>query len=271
MDDAFYVPDGAGFAATEHTRGPWSLQHQHAGPPAALMARALEQLLAGSGMRLVRITVDLLSPVPIASLEVAASVVRAGRKVQRLEATVAAGGRPVCRASVLAIRVADVPLPPRPEAPLTPPPPPDVSEPIRLPFFVDAVGYHTAVETRVARGRWGHGPAAVWLRPRVVLVAGEALTPLQRVMVAADSGNGVAISLDPARFTFVNADLTVTIEREPEGDWVCLDAATRSHPNGSGLTETLLWDGRGVVGRGLQTLVIEPRDPPDHPPRGVGG
>jgi acyl-Coa thioesterase superfamily protein/acyl-CoA thioesterase superfamily protein len=259
MDDAFYVPDGAGFAATEHTRGPWSLQHQHAGPPAALMARALEQLLAGSGMRLVRITVDLLSPVPIASLEVAASVVRAGRKVQRLEATVAAGGRPVCRASALAIRVAEVPLPPRPEAPLAPPPPPDVSEPIRLPFFVDAVGYHTAVETRVARGRWGHGPAAVWLRPRVVLVAGEALTPLQRVMVAADSGNGVAISLDPARFTFVNADLTVTIEREPEGDWVCLDAATRSHSNGSGLTETLLWDGRGVVGRGLQTLVIEPR------------
>jgi hypothetical protein len=259
MTDAFFVPDGARFVATEHTRGPWSLGHQHAGPPAALMARALEGLLAGSGMRLVRMTVDLLSPIPIAPLEVGASVLRAGRKVQRLEASAQADGRAVCRASALAIRVGEVPLPPRPEAALAAPPPPDASEPIRLPFFVDAVGYHTAVETRVARGRWGHGPAAVWLRSRVALVAGEPLTPFQRVMIAADSGNGVAITLDPAHFTFVNADLTVTVEREPEGEWVCLDAATRTHPDGTGLTETLLWDGRGVIGRGLQTLVVEPR------------
>jgi hypothetical protein len=259
--DAFFLPDGPRLVATEHTRGPWSLQHQHAGPPSALMARALEGLLAGSGMRIVRMTVDLLSPVPIAPVEVTASVVRAGRKVQRLDATVTTGGRAVCRATALAIRVGEVALPSRPEPVPPAPPPPEASEPLRLPFFVDAIGYHTAVETRIARGTWGRGPAAVWLRPRVALVAGEAVSPLQRAMIAADSGNGIAITLDPARFTFVNADLTVALDREPDGDWLCLDAATRAHPDGIGLTETVLWDARGVVGRGLQALLVEPRIP----------
>jgi hypothetical protein len=257
--DAFYVPDAAGFVATEHSRGPWSLQHQHAGPPSALMARALERLLDGSGMRVVRMTVDILSPVPIGPMTVTASVFRAGRKVQRLEATVEAGGRPVSRATALAIRVAEVALPPRAEAASAPPPPPEASAPLRLPFFVDAIGYHTAVETRIASGTWGRGPAAVWLRPRVALVAGETMSPLQRAMVAADSGNGVAIALDPARFTFLNADLTVALDREPEGEWLCLDAATRAHPDGIGLTDTVLWDGRGVVGRAVQALVVEAR------------
>jgi len=206
-------------------------------------------------------TVDLLAPVPIARLHVAAAVLRAGRKVQRLEATLAVDGRPVARATAVAMRVAALALPPRQEPVPAAPPPPEASTPIRLPFFVDAIGYHTAVESRIARGTWGQGPAAMWLRPRVALVAGEALSPLQRVMIAADSGNGIAISLDPARFTFVNADLTVALEREPEGEWVCLDATTRTREEGIGLTETLLWDTRGVIGRGLQTLLVEPREP----------
>jgi len=53
----------------------------------------------------------------------------------------------------------------------------------------------------------------------------------------------------------------VALEREPEGEWVCLDATTRTREEGIGLTEALLWDTRGVIGRGLQTLLVEPREP----------
>jgi hypothetical protein len=259
LPDAFFVPAGGRFVATEHARGPWSAAHQHGGPPSALMARAIEALVAEAGMRVVRVTVELLSPVPLVTLEVTTAVLRAGRKVQRVEATLAADGKPVCRAVALAIRVARLALGARPEPVPAAPPPPEACGPFALPFFSGPVGYHSAVETRLARGEWGRGPAAVWLRPRVTLVAGEPLTPLQRVMIAADSGNGVAISLDPARFTFLNPDLTVALDREPEGEWVCLDATTRTHPDGTGLTETLLWDARGPIGRGLQTLLVEPR------------
>jgi hypothetical protein len=260
VTDAFFVPAGDRFVATEHTRGPWSERHQHGGPPSALVARAMERLVAGAGMRVVRLTVEILTPVPIAALEVVASVLRAGSRVQRLEGTVAADGRPVCRAAGLAIRVAALALPDRPEPAPAAPPSPEASRPFPMPFR-GAVGYHTAMETRLARGEWPGGPAAMWMRARVPLLPGEPLSPLQRVMLAADSGNGIAITLPLDRFTFVNPDLTVAVDREPEGEWVCVDATARTHPEGIGLAESVLWDARGPIGRGLQTLIVEPRDP----------
>ena len=42
LPEAFYLPEGDRFRATEATRGPWSEEHQHGGPPSALLARALE-------------------------------------------------------------------------------------------------------------------------------------------------------------------------------------------------------------------------------------
>jgi hypothetical protein len=104
------------------------------------------------------------------------------------------------------------------------------------------------------------GPATVWMRMRHPLVGEETPTPLQRVLTAADSGNGVSVTLDWNRFLFINVDLTVQLERMPAGDWVCLDAVTRPHGNGVGVAETRLSDERGRIGRALQTLLISARD-----------
>ena len=71
------------------------------------------------------------------------------------------------------------------------------------------------------------GPATVWMRMRQPLVAGEEPTPLQRTLVAADVGNGISAVLDWRRYVFINVDLTVHLERMPEGEWVCVDAVTR--------------------------------------------
>ena len=70
------------------------------------------------------------------------------------------------------------------------------------------------------------GPATVWMRMRQPLVAGEEPSPLQRTLVAADVGNGISAVLDWRRFLFINVDLTVHLERMPEGEWVCVDAVT---------------------------------------------
>lgn len=257
--DSFFVPDGRRYVATAHTRGPWSADHQHAGPPSALLARAIERLVTPEGMALMRMSVELLAPLPIAPLEIATSVLRAGRKVQRVDATLASDGRLVCRATGLAIRVAEVGLPPLPGASLDLPPP-DHCAAFAFPFHPGKPGYHTAMEARVARGEWGRGAVAMWLRPRVPLVPGETLSPFQRVMVAADSGNGIAIVLDPRRYTFINADLSVFLHRLPAGEWVCLDAATTPAPTGSGLSVSRLLDAGGPIGLGLQSLVIEKRE-----------
>ena len=43
MGSAFYVAREGRFVSSELTRGPWDPGHQHAGPPAGLVGRALER------------------------------------------------------------------------------------------------------------------------------------------------------------------------------------------------------------------------------------
>ena len=113
------------------------------------------------------------------------------------------------------------------------------------PFFPTGqdVGYHTAMDYAfVSGGFLEPGPAVVWMRMRQPLVDGEPPSPLVRVLVAADSGNGVSAALDYRRFLFINTDLTVQLVREPAGEWVCLDAVTRIGADGVGLAESVLAD-----------------------------
>jgi Thioesterase-like superfamily len=122
------------------------------------------------------------------------------------------------------------------------------------------VGYHSAMEYRFTEGAFMEpGPATVWLRMGVPLLPGEDPTPLLRVLVAADSGNGVSAALDWRRYLFINVDLTVHLHRMPEGEWVCLDAVTVPEPNGVGIADTRLLDVRGPIGRATQTLLIDER------------
>ena len=94
---------------------------------------------------------------------------------------------------------------------------------------------------------------------RQPLIAGEEPSPLQRVLVAADSGNGVSATLDWGRYLFINVDLTVHLHRPLAGEWVCLDSITIPEPSGVGLADTALYDGRGPIGRAAQTLLVGPR------------
>jgi hypothetical protein len=263
--DAFFRPDhsdGSRFTATEHTRGPWSAGHQHAGPPSALLARAIERALDDDpAFQVVRVSIELMAPVPIATLAVTTSLLRAGRTVRRLEAALAADGRPIARAAALAIRREPIELPPVTLDPHDVPPPPERGEPFRFPVFGFDAGYGTAVEARCVRGGYGHNPTTVWIRARVPLVAGETPSPLQRVLIAADSGNGVAVVLDPTRYTFVNADLTVYLHRPPDDEWVCLDAVTAPEPSGVGVATSRLFDRRGPIGWANQALVVTRRRP----------
>jgi len=255
----FFVLDGDRFVPSASARGPWSPRHQHGGPPAALLARAFARQ-AASDTQIARLTFDFLRPVPLAPLTVVTRVVRAGTKVQRLAGSVLAeDGVAVIEATCLVMRLVPasvaVPL-----EPLASPAPPAASVPFELPFMSGEEGYHRAVEWWLAKGTWGGGPVAAWLRLRVPLVAGETPTPpLECLVAVADSASGVAVAVDPALATFVNGDLTIALHRSPVGEWMCLDAATTGEAHGIGLARARLWDTTGLVGRSLQTLLLEPR------------
>jgi hypothetical protein len=258
MTDAFYVPDGDAWVATVHTRGPWSPGHQHGGPPAALIAHAAEA--AAPEFAVTRLTVDFLRPVPIDRLRVRLAPLREGAKVQRHIGLLLHGEAIVAHAVIVLIRRDAVPVKPAVQEP--PLPPPEASRPFQFPFFREAEGYHTAMELRLARGEWGSGRAAAWMRQRVPLVPDALPSPLERVLIAADSASGVSAAIDDRFQSAINADLTVAVSRPLEGEWVGLDSISIYEPSGIGLADTRICDVHGTLGRVLQGLVLEERRAP---------
>jgi hypothetical protein len=267
VPESFYEPDGEVYVATELTRGPWDPKAQHAGPPAALIGREVERLgggrIGGEGgppAQVGRITYEVLRSVPIAPVRVEARIARPGKRVEMFEATLSGGdGEALMRAQGWRLRTQRVDFDPPPPATVAPPGP-ESGEPGRFFHTGHDVGYHSAMEYRFTDGAFmEQGPATVWMRMDVPLVPGEDPSPLQRVLAAADSGNGVSAALDWSRYLFINVDLTVHLHRQPEGEWVCLDAVTLPEPNGVGMSDTRLLDERGPIGRAAQTLLIAER------------
>jgi hypothetical protein len=261
MTDAFYVQEADDrYLPTELTRGPWDAGAQHGGPPSALAAHAIENgPHARAGMRVTRLSVELMRPVPLAPLNVTTRVVHAGRTVEVVEAVLTPDdGRAVLRATAQRIRsdaaLAHVETEP---APVQPGPEGLPERPFPLPY---EVAYHTGIETRFVCGAFSEpGPATCWMRMRVPLVAGLPIAPLSRAVIAADSGNGISGVLDWREYAFINPDLSVHLHRHPDGEWVCLESRTTIGGDGIGMADTVLHDERGPIGRAAQSLLIAPR------------
>jgi hypothetical protein len=169
-------------------------------------------------------------------------------------------GEPLMRAQGWRLRTEPVEFEP-PKSSVSSVPPPDAGKPGEFFHTGWDVGYHTAMEYRFVEGAFMEaGPALVWMRMKVPLLPDEEPSPVQRVLAAADSGNGVSAALDWRRYLFINVDLTVHLHRMPAGDWVCLDAETFPERDGVGMADTRLLDERGQIGRAVQTLLVAERD-----------
>ncbi len=244
---------------TEYTAGPWGRGLQHGGAPAALISWAAERLETREPMQVVRITVDLLRPVPIAPLQLRAQVVREGRKIQLRAVTLLHENVEVVRATVLKIRRAELELPPTAVEEQVMLPGPDAGTEADTPNE-NPNAFIRGLTLRVVQGQFrSPGPAAIWFRVERPLFEGQAPTPLQRAAMVADFCNGVSTVLDFRSWTFINGDLTVSLARLPVGDWILLDAQTWLGDHGSGIAFAKLGDSRGYFGRAIQSLVIEPR------------
>jgi acyl-coenzyme A thioesterase PaaI-like protein len=273
MGESIFTAADGRFWPTEHARGPWDPQALHGGAPAALLTACLERMEPGAELPIARLGFEFLRPIPFAPLAISTRVVRAGRRVQELAAELRTeargeGGDLVCRASALRVQAVPSGLPVGPEE--DPPsaagaperlPPPEQGE--RVLFTLDessaASFAATAQEMRWLDDPRALGPARVWMRLRRPLLPDLAPTPLARVAATADFGNGVSAALPFDRFLFINADLTIHLQRPPRGEWIALDARTLLEPAGTGLAESVLHDEQGPVGRAFQALVVQPR------------
>lgn len=238
--------------------GPWSAEQQHGSAPSSLIAYAVEQIPAPQPMRVARMTIDLMRPVPVAPLEIKTQILREGRKIQLIGVQLLAGGVEVVRANVLRIRAQDVALPPDVQLkPVTVPLPQRDGAPTvthaHNPFL-------SGLSMQEARGSFlKPGPGAIWFRANRPIIEGVAMTPLMRAAVTSDFCNGVSSTLDFTKYTFINADLTISLARMPVGEWILLDAESWMGENGAGIAFGGLADTQGYFGRAVQSLVIERR------------
>lgn len=281
--DAFFLPDDDGphpsrepgavaddFVATVATAGPWSPALQHGGPPSALMVRQAERAAGGEGLVALRAAIDFLGAVPVGPVTVAARVTRPGRAIVGVDAALVAAGRTAMRARVWLLRLGTRTPTVGPDAGGSAsgdggvgvpgdaaPGSPDDAPSADLPWDFP---YARSIEWRLTGGdAVAPGPAALWARQRIPLLAGEEPNGLQRAVTVADSGSGVSAVLDWDHWSFVNIDLDVHLLRETVGEWVHLDAVTRTSGLGSGTCSTTLHDAAGHLGSSAQTLVVQPR------------
>jgi hypothetical protein len=256
-DKAFFRIDGDLIVGNDAARGPWSADACHAGPVTAVLVRALEAVLPGK--QLARVTVTFHRPVPIDGFRVAASVDRDGRNVATATATLTASDGKVC-AEASSLFITTSAHGPLPTASL---PGPDLAEAVQGPFPIERAVhglpfFNSGIEVAYPPGETPDpGPTTLWMRT-LPIVEGEAPSPVQSLCPLADCGNGISRNSTFAEATFVNPDLTVTVFRLPESEWLAASAHSFWEPTGIGLSQAQLYDTRGAIGFALQALVVKP-------------
>lgn len=250
--------DGSQVTTSPDAAGPWDPRMQHGSAPAALVVWAAEAIPTPVPMQITRVTLDLMRPVPVAPLSIESEILREGRKIQLCAVRLKADGVVVVSASVLKIKAGSQELPPDiGDLPVSyPGPDQSMVEP------ADHAGspFTKCISMRAASGRFGMvGPAAIWFRVDRPLIEGSAVSQAMRAVVAADFTNGTSSTLDFREWTFINADLTVSLARQPVGEWILVDGETLIGPTGAGLATARLADSGGYLGRAVQSLVIEKR------------
>jgi Thioesterase-like superfamily len=254
---AAYRLEGDHVIPTEYARGPWFGDQQHGASLLGLLARFLERVPSATPMRLTRISADLSRPVPMLPFSVTARAIRDGRRVQSLVAELSIDGQALARAVATRIRFQAGLVP---SDRLRPPPPAD--QPPDFPPEPTALGgalpcFHDCLEVR---GLDAADAAVVrrWFRLAHPLVFGEEPSPTVRLASVADMivSCGEFIGAD---WISINPEVTLQIERLPVGEWIGTSSEARFGDDGIGMSEGVLFDRTGRVGRSAKSTLNDRR------------
>jgi acyl-coenzyme A thioesterase PaaI-like protein len=224
--------------------------------------RAAEQVGSEIGMRVARLTVDILRPVPMEPLAVSTQFRRRGRRMAVVDAamTRADDDTPVATARILTLQERDE-LPAAFAVPSDRPPVPEgipsrglVPPELRDRFFP---GFHLSVEIRQSRDDPG---AIAWLTTPLELVAGESMSPFERCAAICDLTAVMSGQMQPGQgatdqpVMMLNTDTTIHFLRPPEGEWFAFSNGFIADRNGIGVAAVALHDENGTLGRSVQTM-----------------
>jgi hypothetical protein len=159
-------------------------------------------------------------------------------------------------ASASCIRVTDEPLPMSDPITLDLPAH-DECEPLGFPMDM-GIGYMDGVEMRRAEGQpFRRGPAAIWIRQIIPLIDGESTDPMTRCGLFGDLGNGISAIAPFDELLAINTDLTLSIARRPESEWIGMRSTTVTSGIGLGMTDSVVYDADGFVARANQSIFFD--------------
>jgi hypothetical protein len=258
-NEGFFHPEGDTLVPAEFATSPWG-PVLHGRLIGGLTARAAEQARAADPELLCsRLTIDMFRSAPLAPVRVAVQPVRAGRRIAVLEVTVSQDDGPIGQGKLVLLRRSEQPPGALPPAPTWDAPTPPELGPAPRP----APGRRWSPPWEVWRMAGPQGPdspglsGGIWMRETRPLITGETLTPLERLAMAADMVSPVANSSDQG-LGFINADYTIYLGREPEGEYVGIQPAGHISARGVAAGHGVLHDERGPVGFVTTTAVANP-------------
>ena len=263
-EDAFYGLDGNFLVPGPLCGGPWDPDHQHGGAVSGVLAHLVESVPTAVPMRFCRHTVELMRGVPMRPLTSEIEVLRDGRRLQVVRASLLDGGSEVARATSVRMRIAAAPNPVNKDMTAhfedeIPPFPAESPTQFNMPG-IGIPGFLKAVELRRADGGYRSGaPGILWLRMHCRMIAGHESSPFVMLATVGDMLSMAAQYLDPADWMTINPDLTIQIFRDPIGEWIGLLGLHKNDIDGIGMSEAVLYDSTGRIGRGTSSILIEAR------------
>ncbi|WP_217184995.1 thioesterase family protein [Streptomyces sp. AC495_CC817] len=245
------------FRATDAVQGAWNTSEQHIAPTIGLLAHLVEQhrdARRTDGLVLGRVSYDILGVLPIDVVEVDIEVIRPGRTIELVEATLRHEGRTAVILRAWLMQTADTHAIAGGALPVMPP----------LDAHADWEAADIWPGAFIRSGDYRHreaepGRASAWVRPHHPLLDGERVSPTARALGVADIANGVSPRVPIADAFFPNVDLTAHLFREPDDGWIGLDTTVTFGGAGIGVTHTVLNDSAGPFGVSVQSLTVRPR------------
>jgi hypothetical protein len=257
-DAALYVPDGDLYVPTHYCQGPWDPGAQFGGSPAALLATLIDTTPSLVPMQLARLTTDLMRPTPLTPLKAEVRIVREGKKIQVVAASLYADDVEVTRATALRVRRAAVEADGLPDGRFANPLP---TEPLPVEDDLFSApgpppGSRLAIEY-LFEGSGGYFRHPGWMRLRVDVIAGERPRPVARLAYVADTASGVGHDRS-MEVSWINADVAINVVREPTGEWLSIDGRSWLGHTGSGQVQATISDNEGIASTVSMVRLVDP-------------
>lgn len=253
------------YRCNSHAQGAWNPHEQHMAASTGVLTYELERFIPSktdkSNMRIGRISLDIFGLIHFGDFSITTQVIRSGRTIELIEATMAANDKTCIVARAWRMVTSDTSAVAGLE-----------DEPIREPEsfpdwdgikhwgggFINSIYLKADPKSRAGKG-------IVWVNNDYDMVENDPDNPAAttsdfvHLMGMVDTANGIVPRIyqpDEIQWLFPNLDLQIHLHRLPIGRWLGLETIQQIGNDGVGLTSSILHDIQGAFGRSEQILTV---------------